>query len=423
MTGNDDTPQISYLGTRADLRRGDLIAPGYSSTTASETRRPGPIRPAPWMRPPGYPRFGIASALAAAAGRTRRDGRHARTPGPRIRRGERPQGRPPRGGRTMPITGQGWEIHVARLSEQTRGTDTRTVGTYQVFHDGRPAAAVSVGGVQVPLSGTTAESRGPGQNATPATSANPSRILPGRYPLKTSGGPKFVTNGFRNDLQIQPQMPAVELRKTGNRTDILIHPGKDEFVSSIGCINLCTSLPNANEDIDYPGSRRRVIALIEDMKQFLGSVPAGGDVPILNAFAVIDGEPAAGGALPAATAGATIDGNAVAARNGVGVKSAAVKISRLDPAMAPVIAAVAEAATALGLPKPVITSGNDSGHKQGSLHFQDRALDFRGNNITILQGKAWRAKVAEKVGADYDALFETFANAANNHLHVEFDPD
>lgn len=327
----------------------------------------------------------------------------------------------------MPITGQGWELHVQRVKEQTRGNKTRTVGTYQVFHDGTPAAAITVGGVQVPLSGTTAESKGPGQNDTPATNAKPSRIRPGRYPLKTSGGPTYVTNGFRGDLQIKPQMPGVELRKTGNRADIIIHPGKNEFLSSIGCINPCTSLPNADEKIDYSGSRRRVIAIIEDMKQFLGNVPTGGDVAILNAFAIIDGEPMAAGSLVAALGdGSTIDGREVAKLHGVGVKSNAVNISNLHPAMGPVIAAVAEVAKALGLPKPVITSGNDSGHKQGSLHFKNRALDFRGNNIKVAQGKTLAAKVAVSglVGKDYDVIFETFAgNPANNHLHVEFDPD
>lgn len=325
----------------------------------------------------------------------------------------------------MPITGQGWEIHIRRVAEQSRGPKTRTVGTYQVFHDGRAAASIAVGGVGVPLSGTTAESKGPGQNAHPATAAKPSRILAGRYPLKTSGGPTYVTTGYRQDLRIRAQMPGVELRKTGNRTAILIHPGKGEFLSSIGCINLCTSLPDADENIDYPGSRRRVIALIEDMKRFLGGVPAAGDVAILGAFAIIDGEPGAGGMSAGAApgAGGTIDGRAVAAQHGVGVKNAAVRISSLHPAMGPVIGAVARAAQALGLPTPVITSGNDSGHKQGSLHFADRALDFRGNNISIAQGRALRAAVAADVGADYDVLFETFANRANNHLHVEFDPD
>ena len=308
----------------------------------------------------------------------------------------------------MPITEQGWEFHVQRVKEQTRGNKTRTVGTYRVFHDGKPAAAITVDGIQVPLSGTTAELKGPGQNDTPATEARPSRILAGRYPLKTSGGPNYVTNGFRGDLEIKRKMPGVELRKTGNRTDIIIHPGKNAFLSSIGCINPCTSLPDADENIDYAGSRRRVIALIEDMKKFLGSVPTDGDVAILNAFAIIDGEPMAAGRLLAAVGdGGTIDGREVAKQNGVGVKSDAVNISNPHLVMGPVIAAVAEVAKALGLPKPVITSGNDSGHKQGSLHFKNRALDFRGNNITVAQGRAFAAKVAASglVGKDYDVLF------------------
>ena len=325
----------------------------------------------------------------------------------------------------MPITGQGWEFHILRVTEQKRGSETRTVGRYQVFHDGSPIAAITVDGVEVPLFGTVAESKGPGQNATPATSANPSRILSGRYPLMTSGGPNYVTNGFRDDLEIKPKMPGIELRKTGNRTAILIHPGKNEFLSSIGCINPCTSLPDASENIDYPGSRRRVVALIEDMKQFLGNVPAAGDVAILNAFTVIDGEPGAVHPSLAASlsAGDTVDGRVIAAQHDVGVKNAAVKISNLHPAMGSVIVAVAEVAKALGLPKPVITSGNDSGHKQGSLHFKNRALDFRGNNISIAQGKTFAGEVLKVVGSDYDVLFETFADKANNHLHVEFDPN
>ena len=324
----------------------------------------------------------------------------------------------------MPITEQGWEIHVQRLKEQARGNQTRTVGTYQVFHDGEPASAISVDGVAVPRFGTTAESKGPGQNDTPATVARPSRILPGRYPLKISGGPTYVTTGFRQDLRIKPQMPGIELRRTGNRSAIIIHPGKGEFLSSIGCINPCTSLPDEDEDIDYAGSRRRVIALIEDMKRFLGTVSENGDVAIINAFAIIDGEPMATEtmSLAALSDGGTIDGRALAALHGVGVKSDAVKISSLHPAMAPVIIAVAEAAKALGLPKPVITSGNDSSHKQGSLHFKNRALDFRANNISLAQGRTLAAEVAKIVGKDYDVLLETFANAANNHLHVEFDP-
>lgn len=118
----------------------------------------------------------------------------------------------------------------------------------------------------------------------------------------------------------------------------------------------------------------------------------------------------------------TIDGNLVARDNGVDVKSAAVKISKLHPKMAQVIVAVAKAAKKLALPRPVITSGNDSAHMKGSLHYQWQALDFRGNNIKTSVGKLFADEVATALGKDYDVAFEVFLNASNNHLHVEFDP-
>src|SRR5207249_1303354 len=85
--------------------------------------------------------------------------------------------------------------------------------------------------------------------------------------------------------------PGLELKETGQRSEILIHPGQG-FLASIGCINPCTSLPNAAEMIDFVPSRKRVIAIINDLKAF-----SGGDFPtkngkeIPNAFVVIDGEP------------------------------------------------------------------------------------------------------------------------------------
>jgi hypothetical protein len=118
----------------------------------------------------------------------------------------------------------------------------------------------------------------------------------------------------------------------------------------------------------------------------------------------------------------TIDGNKVAQQHNVGVKSAAVKISKLHPAMAKVIAAAAEAVRTLGLPQAVITSGNDSNHMQGSLHFKGQALDFRGNNISVELGKRFQAEVSKILGSAYDVIFEVFLNPSNNHLHVEFDP-
>ncbi len=117
-----------------------------------------------------------------------------------------------------------------------------------------------------------------------------------------------------------------------------------------------------------------------------------------------------------------VDGNVIAAANGVLVKSAAVKLKRLHPKMEAVIVAVAKVAKAMNLPTPVITSGNDSMHMTGSLHYSWRALDFRGNNIPVAVGKKFAEAVVAALGKEYDVAFETFVNATNNHLHVEHDP-
>lgn len=132
--------------------------------------------------------------------------------------------------------------------------------------------------------------------------------------------------------------------------------------------------------------------------------------------------PGAAAGTPAAAKPGSIDGHEVAEKHGVGMKSDAVKISNLHPAMEAVIAAVAKAAGELGLPKPIITSGNDSKHGKNSLHYANRALDFRGRDLSLAQGDALDKAVSEILGTKYDVIFETFADQNNNHLHVEFDP-
>ena len=68
--------------------------------------------------------------------------------------------------------------------------------------------------------------------------------------------------------------------------------GNDWELQIVGCINLCTSLPDATEPIDYAPSRRRSIAIIDDLRAFLGAdFPTTNDEPIPRAFVVIDGEP------------------------------------------------------------------------------------------------------------------------------------
>ncbi|PLR22230.1 hypothetical protein SGCZBJ_19315 [Caulobacter zeae] len=184
----------------------------------------------------------------------------------------------------MPISKQGWELHIVRQTVQKRASDgkKRTVGVYQVYHDGQPVAG---------LSGQTAESRGPGDNSV---AENGKRVEPGVYPLWTQDGTKYDTIGYVDNLSTSARpKPGIELKNTGARAEILIHPGVNGFLSSIGCINLCTSLPNAAEPISYVGSRRRVIALIDDMKAFLkNDFPSQNSRRIPRAQVVIEGEPA-----------------------------------------------------------------------------------------------------------------------------------
>ena len=183
----------------------------------------------------------------------------------------------------MPIRGQGWEIHIERKSMQSRNygkARQRTIGTYQVYHDGKR---------QPGLSGVTAERGGPGDNSTPG---NGKRVEEGIYPLWTQDGTKYDTMGYhRSEATNVIPKPGIELMETGKRKEILIHPGQ-YFISSIGCINLATNLPHAGEPISYKGSRKRVIALIEDIKAFLGNdFPNKNGARIPRAWAVIDGEP------------------------------------------------------------------------------------------------------------------------------------
>lgn len=114
-----------------------------------------------------------------------------------------------------------------------------------------------------------------------------------------------------------------------------------------------------------------------------------------------------------------VDGARAATALGVSIKPGA-NLSQMHRDMVLAMAAVAAEARALGLPKPVVTSGNDSNqHVDGSQHYQDRALDFRGNAISAEQGHAWARSVQERLGGNYTVQFEQFPEQVNrNHLHV-----
>lgn len=100
-----------------------------------------------------------------------------------------------------------------------------------------------------------------------------------------------------------------------------------------------------------------------------------------------------------------------------------VNLSGVSEKMWPVFDTVHLAAKGLNLPAPVVTSGRDGKHMDGSRHYSGNALDYRGNNISVTQGRQLATLVGRRLGPDYDVVFETFPNnPARNHLHTEYDP-
>lgn len=124
----------------------------------------------------------------------------------------------------MPIKGKGYEILITRTGTQTGKvgavTRTRTVGTYQVFHDGKPVSG---------LAGATFEQKGPGDNTKNGSNLDLC-VAAGRYPLWTQDGTKFKTINYKKTPKaatgptIKPR-PGIELKETGARREVLIHPG------------------------------------------------------------------------------------------------------------------------------------------------------------------------------------------------------
>ena len=147
-------------------------------------------------------------------------------------------------------------------------------------------------------------------------------------------------------------------------------------------------------------------------------MPQGASLPSADSSPSLVASPLEGGTLLAAPNG-PVDGARLAGELGMGVKSGA-RLGRMDGDLVPAMGVVAEEARALGLPRPMVTSGNDSTqHASGSAHYDNRALDFRGNNISDQQGEQWAERVRERLGPNYAVDFERFPdNPARDHLHV-----
>lgn len=178
----------------------------------------------------------------------------------------------------LEITGLGWEILITRQREDKRGSSRRTVGTYQVFHDGQPVGQ---------LSGMVCEPPGPGDNSTYGNKKD-LRVLAGKYPLYTQAGTKYKTLDFTDSASSSAlPRPGIELMETGDRTEILLHPAQG-FLWSEGCINVTENIADASADMNFVESRRRVIALIDDMKHFLGAdFPSSNGKKVPRATAII----------------------------------------------------------------------------------------------------------------------------------------
>jgi len=184
------------------------------------------------------------------------------------------------------MPGAGWELQINRLRQDPVPGQTykRTASTYKVFHDGHAT----------PLAGWLAERGGPGDN-TEVGREQHLRIAVGTYELSThdaDGNDRFKTIGYTPSTKVAAEsMPCIRLLETGARAGILIHPAAG-YVWSIGCLNPAANLSTPKSTIAWVDSRRRVIALLDDLKSFLGTqFPTQNNRKIPRARVVITGEP------------------------------------------------------------------------------------------------------------------------------------
>ena len=91
------------------------------------------------------------------------------------------------------------------------------------------------------------------------------------------------------------------------------------------------------------------------------------------------------------------------------------KVRDLNPVMAIAFTIIAHTYNRLGY-SCTITSGMEGKHKEGSLHYKGRALDFRTRNIPEEHRGTIRDAVVKAMGPDFDVVLH------KTHMHVEYDP-
>jgi len=65
----------------------------------------------------------------------------------------------------------------------------------------------------------------------------------------------------------------------------------------------------------------------------------------------------------------------------------------------------------------VVTSGNDGKHSTNSLHYKNRALDFRTRDMTPEDAKKFVSYMENQLSSIYDIVVETDPQ----HVHIEAD--
>lgn len=110
---------------------------------------------------------------------------------------------------------------------------------------------------------------------------------------------------------------------------------------------------------------------------------------------------------------------AALAESGIRLKATA-DVDDLHPQMVAALPAIRTTADRLGLGTPVVTSGNDSRHIDGSRHYRDEAVDLRANTMSVGQGRRWAADLQSELGSGYTVLYEYDPqDPQNRHLHVQ----
>ncbi len=190
-----------------------------------------------------------------------------------------------------------WELVITRTRTEKRKSTVRTIGSYEVHHDG---AAIDTRAQGAWATGQSVETHGPGDNTISGTRDH-DRLEAGTYPLWTHGSPRYATFGYAQEHESlviydywERPHPCLGIEGTGYRAGCLIHPGIG-FLASIGCINLSDVLPGPDHDMDYTESWHRVVSVIDDVKSFLTSrttsFPHVNNQPIPGATLTIIGEP------------------------------------------------------------------------------------------------------------------------------------